>query len=302
MKYLHYAKSAYSEEQIKAKMNIEETDGVEIQLLNVVADKFWEDDWLYSISDESRNSIRTIHMPLTTRVYKGEELQDDYGLESKQGSVYLQKLVDRVRILEQKTGHRIGVVVHLELADYILKRSFVWFNENEEYKNAWELHVSKMRDMASAYSDIDFYIENATLYDAPLTSIKFVKEINMANVKACVDICHLMMCQHTARAVKDIGHPYYSLTNYFELAKDKIGLIHFCGAEDLGEGYGYGKGHGVVTRPADTMVIYSILNQFNINVPLVLEVKEEDYIKCTNYRRQLEICLQEESRKAIPTI
>ncbi len=287
--YLHYAKSAYLADNIQNKLDIG-TDGIEIQLVNEKKDRFWENNWLSRISYEQLRMIRLIHMPLTKTLYKNEYIENNYGIESKLGSDCFKRVIERAERLSHCTGNTIGIVCHIELADIILKRSLIWPGNEPVQESAWDVHIKNMRDCAQNHPDLMFYIENTTLIESPLTSYRFVKEINMPNVRMCVDTCHLMMCQYAAKALKDSGHPYYSMNKYFKKSQEYIGLIHFCGAKDVGEGYGYGKGHGTVTSFKDAHRIYKMLDKYNIRVPLTLEVKEKEYTNCVNYEKQLRLC------------
>ncbi len=301
MNYLHYAKAAYTNSTIQNKLDIG-TDGIELQLLEPHRDLFWKRNWLDLVDWECLNAIRLIHTPLTHARYKNEWIEYNYGIESKVGIECLRDIAEKASRLSDLTGNKIGIVCHLELPESILKRSVSWSGNMVKQDVAWDTNLLTMASIARMYPGLTFYIENTTLIQDPFTSFHFVEDLNVSNVRCCVDTCHLLMHQYIASRIKSEGVPECSLEEYFQTTQYRIGLIHFAGAADTGSGYGYGKGHGCVTSIKDAKAIYKILFDNNIIVPLTLEVRELNYENCENYKKQLEICTQMEGKQNDKTI
>ena len=58
------------------------------------------------------------------------------------------------------------------------------------------------------------------------------------------------------------------------------------------EGTGYGKGHGVPFTPENEHILREVLDlykEFQLDCPITLEVREDDYMNCTNYKQMVSL-------------
>lgn len=195
--------------------------------------------------------------------------------------------------------HRIKVVIHCSL-------SMVDFMEFEILRNRME---EALTAYFTEYPDVDLMVENVvpmeykdTLYphmrlyngvflDTPLI-VRYLRESFGNRVGTVLDTCHAMMTIKympelmrladflpTDEITPDLD---YSMDHYFRSNAGLCGLIHF---NDF-VGNGFKKNHGTgFTSQAKVNELLDLYNKYNYDCPLTIEIREDDYEDCVNYRQ-----------------
>ena len=291
----YYTNSFYIKDNIQNKLDIG-TDGIEIYLINPMLDSFWQNDYLNLITPEQLKTIKLFHMPISTSRLDGINVKNYFGIESKDGQFYLNRLLERIETIRSITKNEIGIVAHIENTDIKLKSTSIWnYNsirtDSIASISAWDENVEYLQSIAIKYPCINIYITNNIFYDRPLTSYNFVKAVNLPNVKCCLNICHLQICEYMARQLRIKECPAFSLEQYLRITSDKIGIVHLSAAVPSSEGFGKGNGHCANFKDDRSLsIIYQTLQKYNIKVPYVINIKEKDYMNCINYQNQIEQC------------
>lgn len=202
--------------------------------------------------------------------------------------------------------HRIKVVIHSSL-------SMVDFMEYEILRKRME---SAFSDYFREYPDVDLVIENVVpmefkdtdhphprLYngvflDTPLMAGYF-RDIFGERVGTVLDTCHAMMTEKYLSALltaadflpegvsfdrmgKVAPEMDLSMEHYFESNAGMCKLIHF---NDF-VGNGYKVNHGTSFDSQEKVDgLLKLYHDYGYDCPLTLEIREDDYSNCVNYRK-----------------
>lgn len=230
-------------------------------------------------------NIVAVHAPL---LY-GE---NDTNIEVFDNRKTLVKTCDFARMIADAQGHSVTVVCHLGTDPDAIKNFGV-------YENL----VFFMRDLADAYEQLVFVVENVTPFDSKTanlnghigfrkvdfdSSVRFVKDVSHPRVGTCLDTCHALM----TIALKKYVTPYIygeereveceSLETFFKANKDVIKWVHLANTKSNG----LGSDHGLPFTENDLddlKEIIDLYNKYGYNCPIVLEVRESDYKDAQNY-------------------
>lgn len=212
--------------------------------------------------------------------------------------------------------HRVLVVIHSSL-------SYFDFMEYELLRKRLEAVLGQF---FTDYPMVDLAVENVVPMEYQEKSgesprfcngifmdiseiVRYLRERFGERVGSVLDICHAAMTEKYMTAFLALadflpqgdlpGHLDYSMEHYFQINQGICKLIHF---NDF-TGNGYGKNHGtgfVGQERVDALL--DLYRAYGYGCPLTLEIREEDYKDCVNYRQAKAMveCWQRKSIKESP--
>lgn len=118
---------------------------------------------------------------------------------------------------------------------------------------------------------------------------KFIKSLNLSNIKTCLDICHLT----TTMRINKLVNPYFSksLDYYIKEYSDTLGLIHLNNCINLGEKIEWHSASFDKNNIDDVDLLLQFFKSMlknNVNCPISLEINEKDYLKQENTSKTIE--------------
>ena len=201
--------------------------------------------------------------------------------------------------------HRILVVIHTSL-------SYFDFTEFEVFRRRLE---TILQQFFEEYPMVDLGVENVIPMeyqkgDSPrLCNVTFTDVTNMVydlrerfgeGVGTVLDVCHAAMTRKylsvLLKAADFLPDKYlpqeldYSMEHYFQMHQGICRLIHL---NDF-TGNGYAHNHGTPFREQEQVdELVRLYHKYAYHCPMTLEIREEDYKDCMNFRRtkkMLESC------------
>lgn len=195
--------------------------------------------------------------------------------------------------------HRILVVIHSSL-------SFYEFMEFETYRSRLE-HL--LEQFFADFPMVDLAIENVVPMEYKKTAAKsprlcngiFTDLIEMVRylrkrfgerIGSVLDICHAAMTEKYMKILLQAADFFpqeplpeyldYSMEHYFQIHQGICRLIHF---NDF-TGNGYMENHGTAFQDQEKAdALLRLYRKYAYDCPLTLEIREEDYENCVNYRK-----------------
>lgn len=287
------AKSACIHENIKVKELIG-CDGIEIQLLN----DFYKHPVIEPYVDiiTKHEKVIAIHAPI---IGTGDNCLSSNNVEYMfQYSIHaLNNLCFLAQQCAEKLGHNISVILHIEhsyaelvylnlyddLKNYIYSILISCPNISILFENVTPLsHV----DMELIRTTNNFLFDNVCLVHQLVLDDAYGVSDRLGTV---LDLCHAEMsiefCNILAKNFGDeICIPEYTLEDYFQQNQKYCDLIHL--AKKVGHGT-TDETHGQPMSTEDKQLLTNYMNlykKYDYSCPIVLEVKETDYLKCDGYR------------------
>ena len=242
--------------------------------------------------------IIAVHAPLI-------EGKNDTNIEVFSNRQTLVKTCEFAKKIANTQGHRVTIICHLGTSPELLKKLGVY-----------ESLVFFVRDLANAYEDLDFAIENVVPLESGVyehvalravewnSSPKFVKDVAHPRVGTCLDTCHaLMMIRFFECLSKYIDKRYdeyedfirFGLESFFMENKDTIKWMHLAYTKT----HGWGEDHGLPFTHLDAGYLKHILwlyDKYEYSCPISLEVQEDNYSNALNFactRNTLITCARE---------
>ncbi len=196
-------------------------------------------------------------------------------------------------------GHRILVVIHCGLSLYD-------FMEFELFHRILE---ERLAELFGLYPAVDMAVENVVPVEykpgegnAPrlcngifLDTVQIVTALRESfkdRIGSVLDTCHAMMTEKYMNAWLREADFYpdgrevpmeidYSMEHYFKAHRGLCKLIHFN--DFIGNGYQENHGTGFVSQKKvdDFLALY---RKYEFDCPLTLEIREENYENCVNFR------------------
>lgn len=284
-----YAKSALDENAIKVKEYIG-CDGIEIQLnsdfVSVAKDS---KDILNDLKVASfkNHNIYAVHCPfLISERY-------DFPIEECLGSdfVILESVCKIADYFGKERNRNTLVITH----------SAIGYNQLLKYNVLYEELLNKVQYLLDTYKNIEICIENIVpildtnpfmpvlrnnYFNSSVLLVKDIrKKLNTDRVGTVLDICHAKMSKleielfynHVKLNYDKID---FSLNSFFRENKDVIKLFHL--SDMLSSGFG--NGHGIFVGKKAIGEFVSLYNDYNLTCPVTLEVREDDFSTCSNYK------------------
>lgn len=195
--------------------------------------------------------------------------------------------------------HRVLVVIHTSL-------SFFDFMEYELYRKRLEHELGQL---FCQYPMVDLAVENVVLMEYQENSkesprlcngiftdipqiVGYLREKFGERVGSVLDICHAAMTKKYMGVLLDAAgfrmqssipqHLDYSMEHFFQMNQGICKLIHFNDFKENGYGINHGTGFENQQKVDELLGLYE---KYAYHCPLTLEIREEDYTNCVNYRR-----------------
>lgn len=292
-----YAKASLTRNQCEIKKTIG-CDGIEIQLLDeLFGNNYGEINKIsevYDLGAVEDFNITVVHTPLISSNCWGP--YETVTLENSINTLYRKILKKSFKIAEhygELNNRKILVVVHCDhsLEDIITFQGSL-------------LGIEKMvYDLLDKYPHTVLAIENTT----PFYSCKNIRQVLFKNgfgfenvqmarhlrlvlktnrIGTVLDTCHSMMSSQFYNNVKHYHQGQeldFSMESYFKENADTAYLIHLSNCKGLG----FGENHGVpfINATQEFLEIISLYDKYNYQCPITLEVREDDYSTCNNYKQ-----------------
>ncbi|MDE7310347.1 MAG: hypothetical protein K2N87_01815 [Eubacterium sp.] len=289
-----YAKASFHSAEIREKIRCG-CDGLEYNLQEDFLRKGSCFEACYLQEIFTMHNVEAVHVP-----FYGD------GLVMNMEHVFQKKDVSPVRHVfrlaqycAQIWKHRVLVVIHSSLSYY-------------DYMQ-FELVRGRLTEVLgqffAAYPMVDLAVENVipmeykqnsgesprlcngTFTDLPQIVCSLREQFG-ERVGTVLDLCHAAMTEKYMKALlaaaeflpqKNLPeHLDYSMEHYFKMHQGICKLIHF---NDF-TGNGYMQNHGTPFENEEKAVAWMRLyEKYGYDCPLTLEIREEDYQNCVNYRK-----------------
>jgi hypothetical protein len=192
--------------------------------------------------------------------------------------------------------HRVLVVLHCSIAmtDFLefeifrkrLEQALAAYFEDYPQVDLVLENVVPMEYRRTAYPHPRLY--NGIFLDTPLIA-GYLHERFGNRIGTVLDTCHAMMTEKYMTALlkeadfeADLPEIDFSMEHYFRSNADLCRLIHF---NDL-TGNGFRKNHGTgFTSQEKVDGILDLYRKYHYACPLTIEIREDDYRNCVNYRK-----------------
>lgn len=255
---------------------------IEIQLLKSFIDQPDSiEDWFDYLTKESNSEIVIIHSPLN----QGDDIDWDDLLEPE-----ILNIVHQTCQLGERLAHYyqrpMPVVFHFG-------------GNTEKIKNTpilKQAYLETIQELLVSYPNVHFYLENVVIVD--VNKARGVRRYREADVSTVVDfVCWLREELNASKrfyTVLDTCHALMSirllnainlameLEEFFKTHQKTCGLIHLANCTN----FGFGDDHGTPFTSKDQALLEEIValyRQYQYDVPVTLELREESYTNYQNY-------------------
>lgn len=195
--------------------------------------------------------------------------------------------------------HRVLVVIHCSLSYY----------DYMQYELLRRQLTKKLRQFFEQYPMVDLAIENVIPMEYKQNSAESPRLCNGTftdlarivydlreqfgeRVGTVLDLCHAAMTEKYMKVLLEAAdflpheslpeHLDYSMEHFFRIHQGICRLIHF---NDF-TGNGYLQNHGTPLQDKDKAAAWMRLyEKYAYDCPLTLEIREEDYNNCVNYKK-----------------
>lgn len=205
------------------------------------------------------------------------------------------KTCEFARRIADEQNHPIVVICHLS-------SSPTWLRKFGLYESA----VFFMKDLANAYQQLEFAIENVPMMLNPTktlniefrpinftSTVEFVNDVNHPRVGTCLDTCHAMMDINTVGALSSYlpmssdefgGSTQINMASFFQANQKTIKWMHLANAK----GHGFNDNHGLPFTKSENDVetlscILRLYDKYQYHCPISIEVRELDYSNAINF-------------------
>ena len=256
------AKAAWERRLLQEKIK-RGADGIEIQLLTGNPEK----EMLPDLGIDMYKQIKAIHIPL--------ENGFDYSIDTIDGQNMLSKVCNIISN-NKYLSENLNIICHYRGKKKIMERYGIY-----------EQTINHMKNIAKKFPNYTFCIENTTveLLSWENDNITLVQDINEPNVGTCLDTCHIFIVEKATTLAGNIGNTkIVSAEDHFKANQNYCKHMHICDAIWVNGKYGVNKGHGMPFDDInDIERIVEYYRKYNFNTDIVYEVREDDYMNCTNY-------------------
>lgn len=288
-------KSIIDEKQLISKQKYGIKD-IEIQLYGKDFDK--DIQYMFDVITKDNINVVALHMPLDV----GEA--GDLNLEFVTNKEYSEMFIKTCRLAQELADfyeHDINIIIHngISLKRYLLMPVLL-----EE--------IIKLLDyILEIFPNINFSIENvlpisfgnrqiATFEGFLFDNVELAEFLNKTCIRPAffttLDICHILCTFKVLDVFKNEDFfDEITIRDFFDKNKNTLNNIHFCniknwGLKNLDHGYFFDK-----NNKNDLILIkqiFDLLDEFKLDVSLTLEVRENDYIECENFKKTLDAIKQ----------
>lgn len=261
----------------------------EIQLLNeFVSDKPLTVEEVFSKLELEDCIVRSVHVPLSNKLFRGC-LQITEILDVQLGDIF-EKCCQLANMIGKKQDTVVNVIVHNSMT-------------LEDIRHAGDLYnqlVAKVSRLLNTYRNICIEIENVVplefdtdglpIYQAGclMECCKLVEAmreqlIEPERLKTVMDTVHLLQSKRTTEVITGKPFKLDSIVRYY---KDTIGTVHLANCRGLGlTEKGHGCLFGTASDKATLIELLYLLQDFNAEFDVCLEVREDNYSYSANAKK-----------------
>lgn len=289
-----YAKASFHSAEIQEKIQCG-CDGLELHLQKDFLEKGSRFETCYPQELFRMHNIEAVHAPF----YGNGQVMNLEQIFQHEDVSPIRDVFRLAQYCADLWKHRILVVIHTSL-------SYVDFMEYELFRRRLD---TLLQQFFEAYPMVDLAVENVIPMEyqeqpgesprlcngtfTDLTSIVYsLRERFGERVGSVLDVCHAAMTRKYLSVLleaadflprKNLPQELdYSMEHFFQIHQGICKLIHF---NDF-TGNGYGKHHGTPFREQEKVdELMRLYHKYAYDCPLTLEIREEDYQNCINYRR-----------------
>lgn len=291
---LLYAKASLDRAEIEEKIRCG-CDAIELNLENDFL--LHGNDYLGYYGSELfvMKDIRVVHVPFN----QDKEMLNLEWIFGRRDISALENVFSLAQYCGEKWNHEVIVVVHSCMAMY----------DFMQYELLQERIVEKLGELFGQYPRVELAVENTIplelgktgrfiprlcngIYQDTAEIVGWLRDRFGSRVGSVLDTCHAMMTKQYLRVLleaADVSHIYsgdaleeINMEHYFRMNQGLCKLIHFNNSQ----GNGYRENHGTAfERAEDVADILNLYDRYQYQCPLTLEIREEDYLDCRNYRK-----------------
>lgn len=293
-KLIIYAKASLDKEEILEKIRCG-CDAIELNL---------ESDFLlygkefmghYGKEMFTLKDIQVVHIPFN----QDEEMLNLEWIFGRKDISVLENVFALAQYCGELWNHNVIVVVHSCMSMY----DFMQFELLQERM------VCTLEELFVRYGRVELAIENTIplevgkkgqfmprlcngIYQGTSEIVRWLRGRLGERIGSALDICHAMMTEKYLKVLlqaADIMELYpisfvddINMEHFFQMNERICKLIHFNNSR----GNGYRKNHGVPFEKVEEVEdILKLYEKYQYQCPLTLEIREDDYLDCKNYRK-----------------
>ena len=243
----------------------------------------------------SMKEIYAVHVPFNQ---DNEMLNLEWVFGRKDISV-LRNVFALAQYCGQLWKHRVVVVIHSCMAMY----------DFQQFELLQESIVDGLKRLFNQCDMVDLAIENTVLlelgrakqfrprlcngiYSDTCELVEWLRGYFGERVGSVLDICHARMTEKYLKLLleaADVGQIFsedvlknINMEYFFDVNQRICKLIHFNNMQ----GNGYVKNHGVSFKNLyEVNKLLELYEKYQYRCPLTLEIREDDYLNCVNYKR-----------------
>lgn len=289
-----YAKASLDKGEIQEKIRCG-CDAIELNL----EDDFlrYGDNFLEHYDKElfEMKAIHVVHVPFN----QDQEMLNLEWIFGRKDISVLNNVFALAQYCAEIWNHRIVVVVHSCMSMY----------DFMQYELLQQRIVNELRVLFTQYDQVDMAIENTVLLELSRTEkfiprlcngiyqdtselVKWLKEYFGDRVGSVLDTCHAMMTEKYLKILLeavDVCHIFsdtvvedVNMEHFFQMNQGICKLIHFSSLCDNG----YRENHGMPFESVDEVRLFlELYEKYQYQCPLTLEIREDNYLDCINYRK-----------------
>lgn len=294
-----YIKSKIEPEQLENHI-LYDSDGVELQLFSEFESSVNYSELIQNLDYYADKGIKVIHTPFQYNATANKLMDltlEDFIFREKS---LLHKILNFAEQLAVKTGVNILIVFHLHF-HYDEVREFEFIDTYTEFfKNILEIypHLEYCIEnltlfLGQSANPYNFYIRGNYSFSAAQLVSTLRARLGTTRIGTVLDICHVGIMNKIVDCIyseilTDTPKPDFSFRKYFVEFQSTLKLIHLA----YFSGTGYGKGHGVPFTSENEHILKEVLDlykEYHLDCPITLEVREDDYMDCKNYKQMVSL-------------
>lgn len=289
-----YAKASFHSEEIREKIRCG-CDGLEFNLQEDFLQKGRCFETCYLQECFTMHNVEVVHVPFYGN---GQVMNLEHVFQHEDLSP-IRHVFRLAQYCADIWKHRILIVIHCSL-------SYFDFMQYELFRHRLE---KALEQLFSEYPMTDLALENVIPMEYKETSeesprlcngiftdlikiTEYLQERFGERAGSVLDICHAAMTQKYMTRLLSAAdflpqknppeHLDYSMEHYFQMHQKTCKLIHF----NSFTGNGYAQNHGTAfQKQEDAAALLKLYKKYGYSCPLTLEIREDDYKNCINYRK-----------------
>lgn len=283
------AKSIIEKAHLDAKVK-DGTNKIEIQLIGNFYDNDVTINKLFNETLKSDVIIYNVHTPLVSKT----EFNLEYFSQPEFNRIFL-KCCELSQKYAEYYKHNINVIVHNAFTLPMYKSIPILLNEIiklfEEVINNYPNIIISIENVLP-FSFGDKFCGRAGFITENVEVASYLNEVCSKPIfRTTLDTCHLLTTLKYFEMFKD--EPKYNMKSidleyFFNANKNTINNIHLCNVQNFGMGYHeHGTEFDITKNLNDFKFLekfISLYNKYNYNALITIEVYEDNYFDCVNFR------------------